>query len=296
MSTGGGGAAAREVWRVQSIWSQAAARRRTGIARARAATLCAGVGAGVLGAAAAQLMPLSPPAGRTFAFLALLAAGSAPLTALGASPDRVRQWTRLRSVSEELKSQVYVYLAGLAQYRQSARRDAELLDRTGAVLAEIADLESETHGIRPADRPLPPVTDTVGYVEQRLRHQLESYYRPKADEMAGRARLVERCGQALAALSVLLGAAAGAFEAQAAAVWIPVVAAVTVAVVSHGASARYVSQQIEYSMTAGELERLLRWWQQRAPATDADADRLAERTEHIVSVQNEGWMAKWIAD
>jgi hypothetical protein len=215
---------------------------------------------------------------------------------MGAAPERIRRWTRLRSVSEELKSQLYVYLAGLAHYRHPVLRDVELLERTGAVLAQAADLEPETHGIHPAERRLPPVVDTAGYVEHRLRHQLERYYRPKADEMARRATRVERCGQALAAVSVVLGAVAGAFEAQAAAVWIPVVAAVSAAVVSHGASARYVSQQIEYSMTASELERLLRCWEQDASATEADADRLAERTEHVVSVQNEGWMAKWIAD
>ncbi|KAA0920570.1 DUF4231 domain-containing protein [Streptomyces apricus] len=296
MSTGGGQAAAQEVWRAQSIWSQAAGRQKAAIDRARAATLGATVAAGVLGAASAQLIPISPPVGRTLAFLAMLAAGVAPFVAVGAAPDRIRRWLRLRSVSEEVKSQVYVHLAGLAQYRQRARRDAELLERTGTLLAQVVDLEPETRGLRPADRPLPSVIDTDGYVEHRLRFQLEGYYRPRADEMARRARLIERYGQALAVLSVLLGAAAGAFGAQSTAVWIPVVTAVSASVVSHGASARYARQQIEYSTTAGELERLLRWWQQRAPATDADADRLAEWTEHVVSVQNEGWMAKWIAD
>jgi hypothetical protein len=67
-------------------------------------------------------------------------------------------------------------------------------------------------------------------------------------------------------------------------------------VVSHGASARYVALHLEYNTTAAELERILRWWQRLDPTTDADADRLAERTEHVVSVQNEGWMAKWTAD
>lgn len=296
VSTGGGQAAAQEIWRVQSIWSQAAGRQKTAIGRARAATLGATVAAGVLGAASAQLMPISPPVGRTLAFLAMLAAGAAPFVAVGAAPDRIRRWLRLRSVSEEVKSQVYVHLAGLAQYRQQARRDTELLERTGTLLAQVVDLEPETRGLHPADRPLPSVIDADGYVEHRLRFQLEGYYRPRADEMARRARLIERCGQALAAVSVLLGATAGAFGAQSMAVWIPVVTAVSASVVSHGASARYARQQIEYSTTAGELERLLRWWQQRAPATDADADRLAEWTEHVVSVQNEGWMAKWIAD
>ncbi|WP_330461023.1 DUF4231 domain-containing protein [Streptomyces sp. NBC_00820] len=296
MSTGGGASAAEHVWRAQSIWSQAADRHKAAIGRARTATLCAVVAAGACGAAAAQVMPLSSWAGRALAFLALLAAGLAPLLARGAAPDRVREWTRLRSVAEELKSQTYVCLARVAQYRAPEGRDAELRRRTDAVLAAAADLEHVTSGVRPAARPLPPVTSIATYVDGRLRPQLDGYYRPKADEMAGRARLVERWGQALAVLSVVLGAVAGAFAVERAAAWIPVVAAVSAAVVSHGASARYVAQQVEFGRTAGELERLLRWWEQCGPATDAEADRLAERTEHVVSVQNEGWMAKWIAD
>ncbi|WP_026178726.1 DUF4231 domain-containing protein [Streptomyces hokutonensis] len=288
--------AAEEIWRAQSVWSQAANRYKVAIARARLAVLSAGIAAGVLGTASAQLMAPSPQAGRAFAFLALLAAGSAPLVGRGAAPDRVRDWIRLRSVSEELKSQAYVYLAGLGRYRRLAERDAELRSQTDMVLAEAADLEPTIHGIRPAVRPLPAVTDSASYVTGRLRHQLERYYRPKAHEMASRARLVERWGQTLAAVAVVLGGLAGALQLGQAAAWIPVVAAVSAAVLSHGASARYVAQQIEFSTAAGELERLLHWWQRCDHPTEEDADLLVERTEHVVSVQNEGWMAKWIAD
>ncbi|MFJ3639432.1 DUF4231 domain-containing protein [Streptomyces sp. NPDC090108] len=296
MSTGGGVSATEHVWRAQSVWSQAANRHKAAIGRARTATLCAVVAAGVCGAASAQLMPLSAWAGRLLAFLALVVAGLAPLLARGAAPGRVREWTRLRSVSEELKSQTYLRLARVARYREPAGRDAELRRRTDAVVAAAADLEYLTTGIAPADRPLPPVAGIADYVEGRLRYQLDRYYRPKTGEMAGRARLVERWGQALAAVSVVLGAVAGAFAVEQAAAWIPVVAAVSAAVVSHGAAARYVAQQVEFGRTAGELERLLAWWRSCDPATDAEADRLAERTEHVVSVQNEGWMAKWIAE
>ncbi|MGW4197750.1 DUF4231 domain-containing protein [Streptomyces sp. NPDC005004] len=296
MSTLGGAAAAEEIWRAQSVWSRAANRAKAAIERSRTATLCAVVTAAVLGAAASQVLPLAPVAGRVLAFLALLAAGTAPLTAAGASPDRVRRWTALRSVSEELKSQVYVYLAGAAQYRSPETRDAELRARTNAVLADVGTLDRALGDLEPAVRPLPPVTGIADYAEQRLRRQLEQYYRPKARKMAARARLVERWGQVLAGISVVLGAVAGAFAAEEAAAWIPVVAAVSASVVSYGASARFVSQEIEFSRTARELDGLLRWWNERDPATDADADRLAERTEHVVSVQNEGWMAKWIAD
>jgi hypothetical protein len=31
-------------------------------------------------------------------------------------------------------------------------------------------------------------------------------------------------------------------------------------------------------------------------ADDGSADRLVEHCEHVVSIQNDGWMAKWTAD
>ncbi|MFD4683457.1 DUF4231 domain-containing protein [Streptomyces sp. NPDC058461] len=295
MDTVGGTAVVEDVWRVQSIWSQAADRSRTRVTRARAIALTATVTSAALGATA-QLMPQSPLSGRICSFVALLAAGAVPLAARGAAADRVRQWTRLRSVSEELKSQVYVYLARLAEYRPPAGRDAELLRRTDRISAEADDLVPALRGIGPTDRPLPPVTGAADYVTGRLRRQLEGYYRPRAEDMARRGRRVERWGVALAALSALLGAAAGAFAAEEAAAWIPVVAAVSAAVVSHGAAARYAALEIQYGTTAGELERVLRWWRGCDPATDADGDLLALRVEDIVSDQNAGWMAKWTAD
>ncbi|MQY13665.1 hypothetical protein SRB5_38150 [Streptomyces sp. RB5] len=241
-------------------------------------------------------MPVSQPTGRTLAFLAFVAAGVAPLAVRGAAADRVRDWTRTRAVSEELKSQTYLRLARLTHYAAAADADAELADRAGRVLADAADLEPGISAIRPVDRPLPPVSDAATYAAERLRRQLEVYYRPKAREMARRAQSIERWTVALAVLSVLLGGVAGAFAVESAAAWMPVVAAVASAVAAHGATAKYVVQQVEFSRTTGELERLLLWWEQLDPATPADGDRLAERGEHVISVQNEGWMAKWTAD
>ncbi|WP_051833478.1 SLATT domain-containing protein [Streptomyces sp. NRRL S-646] len=214
MNTGGGAAAAEEIWRAQSIRSQAAGRHKAVIGLARTTAL---VAAGVLGAASVQVMLLAPQVGPGSAFLALMAAGAAPL---------------------------------MARCRQTVGRDAEL----------------------------------------------GGYDRPKAEEMAGRARPVERWEQVLAAVSVVLGAVAGAIEAEQTAGWIPVVAAVSAVVISHGPSARHMAQQVEFRRTASEPERPSPWWKPCDPVTDADADQLAERQEHVVSVQSESWMAKWIAD
>ncbi|MEV6109108.1 DUF4231 domain-containing protein [Streptomyces sp. NPDC051940] len=294
MGTTGGGAV-EDVWRAQNVWSRAAVRQKNVVGRARTAALACGVAAAVLGALAARLLGVSTAAGRPVAFLALLAAGAVPLCLRGADAARLETWARLRSVSETLKSETYLYLAGLGPYGDGARRDAELAARTGRVLADAADLDPLIADIVPAVRPLPPVHDRDSYVRDRLRVQITEYYRPQARVMARRTRQFERAGLALAAVSVVLGAVASVFAVGQAAAWIPVASTVITALAAHAAASRYAAQHLEYSRTAGELARLLTWWEGLVTPTDGDTRHLAEHCEHIISVQNEGWMARLTA-
>jgi hypothetical protein len=99
----------------------------------------------------------------------------------------------------------------------------------------------------------------------------------------------------LGALGVVLGAAASAFAVDQVSAWVAVVATVTAALSSHVAAARWEYQLVEYLRTADELERMREDWS-FTDRTEEAADRLVERCEHVVSIQNDGWMAKWKAD
>jgi len=65
---------------------------------------------------------------------------------------------------------------------------------------------------------------------------------------------------------------------------------------SHVAASRWEYQLVEYLRTAAQLEELLESWLGAEDHDDAAADALVEHCEHVVSIQNDGWMAKWTAE
>jgi SMODS and SLOG-associating 2TM effector domain 1 len=57
-------------------------------------------------------------------------------------------------------------------------------------------------------------------------------------------------------------------------------------VAAHGAASRYEYQAIEFTRTADELERL------RARYKVDHSAKIVSESEHVISIQNEGWMSK----
>ncbi|MEV0604126.1 hypothetical protein AB0I82_33175 [Streptomyces sp. NPDC050315] len=139
--------------------------------------------------------------------------------------------TRLRSVSEALKSELYRHLAGAGPYHTDAP-DAVLLDRAATLEEDASDLIRHTAGIAPAERALPQVHDTATYVELRLRRQITEYYRPRAQLMRRRLAAARRVEMTLGAAAAALAAAGGALGVAATGTWTAVVTTVTVAVVT----------------------------------------------------------------
>jgi transcriptional regulator with XRE-family HTH domain len=93
---------------------------------------------------------------------------------------------------------------------------------------------------------------------------------------------------------VTLGALAGALGLAAAAAWVAVTATLAAALTAHAQAAKYEYEQMEFVRTADELERLLRRWHRepgrREPAAE---DAFVGDCEHVISVLNDAWMAKW---
>ena len=119
-------------WTLQNIWSQVATRLKTRLQQARRRILALTVLGAVL-SAAAVVAGLDSPAGKTLAALGGGAVGR------GASFARVRartpysSWTRARSVAEGLKSEAYLYMAGVGDYAGPNR--ARVLDERVDALA-----------------------------------------------------------------------------------------------------------------------------------------------------------------
>ncbi|MGY5135452.1 DUF4231 domain-containing protein [Streptomyces nigrescens] len=293
MEAHGGNAAIRTVWERQNVWSQAARAQKASVGQGRLIALLLGIGAAVLGTLASQLMEVSSGAGRAAAFAAAVAGGAVPLAARRSSPQEAQEWTRLRSMAEALKSEVYAHLATVGRRDEAAGQD--LLEQLAQLEESATGLAHHTAGIRPEERPLPPVSDIESYVVHRLRQQIDGYYRPQALRMRGHVRRIRRTETALALIGAALGGVAGAFGIEQAGVWIAVVTLVATSVTAHAAAARYAYQELEYFRTASELETLLLRWESAAQEGRA-GDEFVQQCERIISVQNDAWMVKWTTD
>ena len=277
-------------WQQQSVWSQTADKLKAGPTRLRSLRLALTVVAAALALAGSQVKPVSLPASTALAVAAALALAGTGLLSGRASAEQVRRWTRARSVSEALKSEVFLFLSASGGY-SNADRERRLEAEVQRLEREAGGLRRYTAGIRARERPLPAVHDTRSYLDVRVRDsQLEGFYEPKARFMLKRLRLLKVVQVTLALVAAGLAATAAVWPSVAA--WAAVVTTAGGAVAAYLAAERYEFLWIEYSRTASELRRLL----DRRTAADgrplSDAELIAE-CEQVISVQNQAWMAKW---
>ncbi len=282
------------VWSRQSVWSQTADLLKARIDRLRSVMLALGVASAVLTTLAAQVAGLSSAAGKVLALAAGVAVGLVPLVRARLGRDAVSRWTRARAVAEELKAEVYPYLAGVAPFR-AADRGVMLAERTNRVQEDAVDLLVHTAVVQPVSREMPAVHDVDSYVRARLVPQI-AWYQDRAHSLASRLARARRVEVALSVVGVVLAAVAATWAINAAAAWVAVVTTVTAAVSSHVAASRWEYQLVEYLRTASELGRLRDGWMGAESADEAAEDRLVDRCEQVVSTQNDGWMAKWAAE
>ncbi|WP_436501093.1 DUF4231 domain-containing protein [Actinokineospora sp. HUAS TT18] len=273
-------------WRQQRRWSRAADALKKSIGRSRWTTLALSVAGAVLATASARLFAVDGTAGRGVAVAAAVALAVIPFAQRGSGIERTRDWTRARSVSEAIKTDVYTYLAGAAPFHGDDR-DKLLLARLDALADDAGDL-TEHLDDTPAQRPLPAVHDLESYVELRVRAQARDYYRPKARALARTHRLLRAAETALAVAAAALVAGATVAPSPGVVVWIGVMTTVAGALAAHAGAERYDYQVVEYTRTADKLERLIA----RQKIDPADTDTFVAECERVISIQNEGWMAK----
>jgi hypothetical protein len=282
--------AAEWAWQRQSVWSQTANRLKAGQGRLRGSRLILTVIAAALALAASQTKSVSKPASLALAVVAAVGLAAVGLLRGRTNAEQVRRWTRARSVSEALKSDVYLFLSG-SDGRDPAEREQRLGAEVQRLEDEAGDLQRYTEGLSAVNRPLPLVHDVASYLEVRVRQsQLEGYYAPKARLMRKRLRQLKVIEVTLALTASALAALA-VISADVSA-WAAVVTTAGGAVAAYIAAERYEFLWIEYSRTASELRRLL------ARRTAADGQPLSDSElvaacEQVISIQNQAWMAAW---
>ncbi len=279
---------ARRTLARQRIWSATATRLKDAIVRARVTALILGIVAAVLAVAAVQLADPQEGLARVLGIVAGVAAGTAPLVLRRAGTDRVRDWTRARSASEGLKSELYEYLAGGSAY-VDADAGPQLAARTRAIEESMGDVLALTVGVATDATPMPDVHDAESYIAERVQDQIDHYYRPRAARLqtvVGRLRLV---GDVLGIMAVGLGVAAGAGAPGQLAAWVPVVTTVAASLSAHIAASRYDHQIVEFLRTAQQLEHVI---ERHAEGSLTDG-AMVDACEQVISVENQAWMTNW---
>jgi hypothetical protein len=278
------------VWQRQSTLSQAANQLKADIRKARIRNQALMVGGAILSAASAQVLGWHASLGRGLAGAAAVSLAMAPILGRSATSTNVRDWTRLRSASEALKTEVYTYLAGVTPYR---RDDKVILlqDRVQGVVNGVADLAGHVAGLQPLPRSLPDVHDVDSFITERVDKQIRDYYRDNAAKLRRRLANVRKIEIALALAAAALAALATTVPALRLTLWVGVLTTVSSAVVAHVAAERYEYQQVEFARTADELENLRARYRSSAPDQQIN-DEFVAACERIISIQNEGWMAK----
>ncbi|MCX5117266.1 SLATT domain-containing protein [Micromonospora sp. NBC_00362] len=267
-------------WAQQSVWSETADKLKRRLQNGRRAALGLSIGGALLSATAATV-GLASALGKVAAFSGAVCVGLAGLAGNAVGPRTMRDWTRARSVSEALKSVIYTSLAGYPP----ADFDKVVRD----IDADAADLQQYRAGVVPKQRPLPSVHDLQSYLENRVFAQITVYYQRNARSLVRTLKRFRLISMGLALLGLVLGVAAGTWEVDRLAGWVPVVTTVGTAVATHVAAERYSYMLVEYSRTADELQRIRDRSGRIASMTD---EELVKHAENVISIQNEGWMAK----
>jgi hypothetical protein len=175
--------AAEWAWQRQSVWSQTADKLKAGPSRARTAQLVLTVAAAALALAGSQLKGTSFAASLALGIVAAVALAGVGLLRGQTNTEQVRRWTRARSVSEAIKTEVYTFLSGEGRY-EGADGENRLEAEIQRLEHEAADLAPFSRGIQPAARSLPPVHDLDSYLKYRVRDsQLRDYYDKNAKEL-----------------------------------------------------------------------------------------------------------------
>ncbi len=297
------------IWRHRLEWSKAADRLKGRVDGARATALALGIAGAVLATAATTLIPAGLRAPCALAGALSLAVGTYVTSRL-VTTQHLRSWTRARSISEAIKTEVWSFRAKVEPY---AGEDAplRLVERVETLEAQAADLEpilalvrAKVPSVLPKDKQPPPAMSAEQWVERRVLGQSEGYYRRAARNLAGRLvalrdaeitlGLLATAASGIAAWSATQPQVAIRSVGLAVGPWVAVLTTVGAAIAAHIAANRYDFLVVSYGATARRLEHLVdRWEMQGKPTDERRWSAFVRDCEAAISVENEGWLARW---
>jgi hypothetical protein len=288
-------------WRSQEKWSKAADGFNQSYQRWKLVALVLSCAGAVLAVASDQMAThwgqWATHAHGRVAWVGALALVLVPVvTQLGTSRSALERWLRARSVSEQLKTEIYQYLTRTGPYVESPA-DLVLIKRRDSLLEKVADLEPEIAGLV-AERSLPPVKDVSTYITHRVNDQIDNYYEPRAAHHHRWAVIYRWIEGILAVVGAVVAATSPIKDNPIAATWVAVLTTVGTAVAAHLMAGRHEQLVPDYLATARRLRSLKEMFLVANPnpeAAPASAiNTFVTAAEAAISVQSEGWMAEWL--
>lgn len=274
--------ALEDVWQRQRQWSESADALKADMQKWRNRALALTLVGAVL-ANAGVMWGLDSTIGKSLAGISGFVVAAGALIRPRGSTKAVLDWTRSRSVSEALKTEIYLYLNQRGDYAKG--------DPVAQLDAALTDLEGKAAELTPPEdfplrkqRQLPKASTPTTYVTERLDSQIK-YYGDNSTKLADKIKRVKNIELGVGLLAAAVAAVAGATEVENVAIWVPVVSALAAAVAAHAAGERYEYLLVEYRRTAGQLKFLKR--------TAVGKPDFIEQCESVISTQNQGWMAKF---
>jgi hypothetical protein len=286
----------------QADWSTTANKLKNSVDRARWTILLLSVVGASLAAIASQLpVPTNGPIAGDFrtwvavASVACLAAATF-FTSRLLGVDRITSWIRARAISESLKREGFKFAAGASPYSDAKNATNRLNEERAKIEDDGDDLvplvvKSGNRGSLPRN-----LLSQEEYIEQRVRGQIDRFYRPKALRYREVAKFFRRVEFALALTATLVTAVASVtgksiiihgspFDVAALTAVLTTVAG---SILAHIEASRFEFLVASYLATAKHLEDLLECKAANVPWSD-----FVISCEAIIAQENSAWMTKW---
>jgi hypothetical protein len=297
-----------ETWRKYRGWAARARAIRNDLDRWRLRALVLTVLGAALATLAAQLQAWFPAdqggSGGAGVLGRVLSAVSAVAMALAAyvgrsvlDPAVERQWLRARALAESCKAEAYRFATRVSPY-EGADAGPKLLGKLQQLLASGADVPAVEVDPNEAAKGLPAYPLLVEeYVIQRVRDQIDRFYRPRATLNERRAAVCALWVQGLTGIAAVLGAI-GAVHGGGVEAWVATLGTVATAVGAFALGQRYQRLAATYRVTADRLAVRLALWElaQQGQAERAADAALVLDAEAIMAAENEAWLAEFLKD
>lgn len=277
------------VWRRGRQWSALANARSRAITSWRWGNLTLILVGALLGALATQQGLVDDSASTVLGAVGgTLLAVAAIVQSRFLGGGRVQERVTARVASESVKAAVFRYLAGVPPY-DGPDRDAALEAELADLTAKAGPLAAAAVDAKPDAEPVPAVTDIAGYVRERALDQQEFHAERKASHrrQQRRWRAAEFVATVAAAGLSAFGSAGTGPDLTA---WVGVATTVAAAIAAHLAGEQHARIAASYTLTADDLDQLIRDFDPATAGTAAAAEFVG-KVEAVLARQNQTWVS-----